>query len=373
MAAQPESLFLRKTSTSRLQLDALDGLRGVAVLIVVLSHLSNAYLYAVPWLDFRGTGKHGVYLFFVLSAFLLTGPLVRGDTDLPDARAWTRYVIRRVLRIFPLYWLVLLSNWAVTLWAPTPAMPSLTTDELVRHLLLQEGKGVYWTIPVEVSYYAVLPFVALAYRALRLDPALVTCATGVAIGGALLLWPPGESASDTLNVGYYLPIFLLGSYAAFLDAHWQPLRRASSRARAGVEAAAWIALLGVCAASPAVGSLLLAEELPKSWMHREFLLFGALWSAVVLGALNGRGGLERALSGRAVRLVGVVSFSVYLWHVPVARSIVLFGSGGALLLSWSTLLATLGVAVVSFVAIERPFTRSTRVRSWLARLGGKPA
>jgi len=367
MPARLESLFLRKTSTAKLQLDALDGLRGIAVLMVVLSHLSNAYLYAVPGLDFRGTGKHGVYLFFVLSAFLLTLPLVRGDAEPTDARAWTRYVIRRVLRIFPLYWIVLLSNWAVTLWAPTPAMPSLTTDELIRHLLLQEGKGVYWTIPVEVSYYAVLPFVALAYRVLRFDVALVTCATGAAIGGALLIWPPVDSTSDSLNIGYYLPIFLPGSYAAFLVSHWEPVRAGSKRARTAAEAVAWIALLGVCAASPAVGSAALGHELPKSWMHREFLLFGALWSAVVLGALHGRGILERVLSTRPLRLLGVVSFSVYLWHVPVARSVVWFGSAGPFVTGWTILLATFGVALVSFIAFEWPLTRSARIRRWLTR------
>jgi Predicted acyltransferases len=68
MHARLESFFLRKTSTARVQLDALDGLRGVAVLIVVLSHLSNARLFLIPGLDLSGTGKSGVFLFFVLSA-----------------------------------------------------------------------------------------------------------------------------------------------------------------------------------------------------------------------------------------------------------------------------------------------------------------
>ena len=189
MPARFESFFLRKTSTARLQLDALDGLRGVAVLIVVLSHLSNAELFLLPGLDFRGTGKYGVFLFFVLSAFLLTRPLLGSSFPLADAKGWARYALRRILRVFPLYWLALLVNWGVTQWAPTPAMPSLSTDELVRHLLLQEGKGVYWTIPVECSYYLVLPFVALLYRSLRLDPLRVSIGTGAAIGAALWLWP----------------------------------------------------------------------------------------------------------------------------------------------------------------------------------------
>jgi peptidoglycan/LPS O-acetylase OafA/YrhL len=370
MVARLESFFLRKTSTSRLQLDALDGLRGVAVLLVVLSHLSNARLHLAPGLDFRGTGKYGVFLFFALSAFLLTKPLLREEVDPRDPRGWARYAARRVLRIFPLYWLVLLVNWAFTQSAPTPAMPSLTTDELVRHLLLQEGKGVYWTIPVEVSYYLVLPFVASGLRALRLDLALVTCATGAAIGGTLLLWPPGDFPQDTLHLGVYLPIFLLGSYAAVID-HQVRLRHVGARAlRRWSTVAGWTGLLGVVGAFPAVASLVAGTEVPKDWLHDQPLVLGALWAAVVFGAANGIGGLDGLLSSRPLRLVGVVSFSVYLWHVPVARSLVLLGLPSPWLTSWAVVLASVAVGAISFAAIEWPCTRSARVDAWMRRLRG---
>jgi len=370
MPGRLESFFLRKTSTARLQLDALDGLRGVAVLIVVLSHLSNADLYLVPGLDFRGTGKSGVYLFFALSAFLLTKPLLGDDFDARDPRGWVRYALRRILRIFPLYWLVLFSNWAFAQWAPTRAMPSLTTDEFIGHLLLQQGKGVYWTIPVEVTYYLVLPWVALAYRALRLDLALVSCATAAAIGAALLIWPPAESAKDTLHLGVYLPIFLLGSYAAVVDARFERLVGQETALRRIASALVCAGLLGVAALSPAVGSAVLGEELPKDWMHRQFLAFGALWGVVVFGAVNGGAALERVLASKPLRLIGVVSFSIYLWHVPVARSLVLAQLPGPWLTSWAILLLSIAVGMLSFALIEWPLTRSARVARWMRTIAG---
>ncbi|MEE2665694.1 MAG: acyltransferase [Myxococcota bacterium] len=371
MPGRLESFFLRKTSTARLQLDALDGLRGAAVLIVVLSHLSNADLYLLPGLDLRGTGKSGVYLFFALSAFLLTKPLLRSEMDLRDPRGWVRYALRRVLRIFPLYWLVLFSNWAFAQWAPTRAMPSLTTDEFVGHLLLQQGKGVYWTIPVEVTYYLVLPWVALAYRALRLDLALVSCATAAAIGAALLAWPPAESAKDTLHLGVYLPIFLLGSYAAVVDARVERLAGQQTALRRIASALACAGLLGVAALSPAVGSAVFGEELPKDWTHRQFLAFGALWGAVVFGAVNGGAWLERVLASRPLRLIGVVSFSIYLWHVPVARSLVLAQLPSPWLISWAVLLVSIAVGMLSFALIEWPLTRSARVARWRRSVAGR--
>ncbi|MCY1298635.1 hypothetical protein D9M70_481290 [compost metagenome] len=54
----------REISDKSFQIDALDGLRGLAALIVVLSHTSNLSMFFFPLLDFRGIGKSGVYLFF---------------------------------------------------------------------------------------------------------------------------------------------------------------------------------------------------------------------------------------------------------------------------------------------------------------------
>ena len=58
---------------------ALDGLRGVAVLLVLLAHSSNVGLRLHPALDLSGCGRMGVFLFFVLSAYLLTGQLLATD------------------------------------------------------------------------------------------------------------------------------------------------------------------------------------------------------------------------------------------------------------------------------------------------------
>src|SRR5690606_21941755 len=106
-------LFLGKPRSRHDHLDALDGLRGLAVLIVIASHLSNARL--LPWPGVAGWGKGGVYLFFVLSAFLLTRALLRRPlAGFASGRLWADYALRRVLRIWPLYLVVLLASWGLT-------------------------------------------------------------------------------------------------------------------------------------------------------------------------------------------------------------------------------------------------------------------
>ena len=105
----------RASPTTGGHLDALDGLRGLAVLVVMASHWSNAGVDLLPW-SMSGTGKSGVYLFYVLSAYLLTRlMLLRGArTGFGNTRLWGDYALRRVLRIWPLYLVVLLLSWFLT-------------------------------------------------------------------------------------------------------------------------------------------------------------------------------------------------------------------------------------------------------------------
>ena len=97
----------------------LDGLRGIAVLTVVLSHLSlldlNPFL-----INFAGIGKCGVYLFFVLSAFLLTYQFFeRGLQSAFTAPALANYFWRRALRVLPLFYLVVLVSGFTTEFSPS--------------------------------------------------------------------------------------------------------------------------------------------------------------------------------------------------------------------------------------------------------------
>ena len=80
------SLFLGRPRTRQRHLDALDGLRGLAVLVVIGSHLSNVGMLPRPGLS--GTGKSGVYLFFVLSAYLLTRILLQRPLPHYGSQSW---------------------------------------------------------------------------------------------------------------------------------------------------------------------------------------------------------------------------------------------------------------------------------------------
>jgi peptidoglycan/LPS O-acetylase OafA/YrhL len=347
-------LFLGRPRTRQQHYDALDGLRGLAVLIVIASHLSLLGFGLVPGLPVGGIGKSGVYLFFVLSAFLLTRLLLeRTPAQFADARLWLAYALRRILRIWPLYLVVLAASWSVTragvAWWPYP----LDTGAVLRHLALREGESVLWSIPVEFKFYLWLPLVALAFAwmaARRWTLAAQAAAVVAALALATLAWPPSATGTNDVRLGPYLVLFFCGGAAAAADL------------RIGARSAprAW-GLAGALACAAFVLTL------PESWAamtggpvdgrltHTWFLFFGVTWATLLLAVLHGPRILRAPFAWAPMRLLGIVSFSAYLWHLPVLFALRALGARAWPLAGGWVFAATVAVAMASFLLVERPW------------------
>ena len=115
----------------------------------------------VPGLDMSGTGKTGVWLFFVLSSFLLMHQFLHLDArGRLGPREWWRYAWRRVLHIYPLYTVFLLACWLLPL---QHQMPPMSAQEVLDHLTVRRAFWLTWSIAVELKYYLVLPLMVLLY------------------------------------------------------------------------------------------------------------------------------------------------------------------------------------------------------------------
>ena len=358
------SLFLGRPRTRLVHFDALDGLRGLAVMVVIASHLSNGEW--LPIEPLRGSGKSGVYLFFVLSAFLLTRLLLdRAPARFADAGLWGAYAVRRVLRIWPLYLLVLLVSWALTRAGVSAWHFQLGDAELLRHLALREGTSVLWSIPVEFKFYVWLPLVAFGLAWMvhrRWSPAIQVVVAAAAVAACMVAWPPGETGSNDVRLGPYLVLFLCGAFAASLD------RQMPARARAplawGLAGAVALAALG--ATLPAAWAMLNGTPLDTKVTHNWFLFFGITWSVLLLAVLHGPAWLRRVFESPPMRVVGVVSFSAYLWHRPVMDLLEASGvQHWPAAIAW-VLLAILGVSMASFLLVERPWRDVRLVKSAVA-------
>jgi peptidoglycan/LPS O-acetylase OafA/YrhL len=160
---------------------ALDGVRGIAILMVVLFHAAEPFRTAgTPLLPLLGldlsaplqVGWAGVNLFFVLSGFLITRQLIRHSYDLGSMRGIGRYLAKRWLRIVPLYLTVLfLAVFELTpghfvsgenLWLRVGYHLLFLQDYLPSNIV-----GPFWSLGVEEKFYLLMPVVFLALLALK--------------------------------------------------------------------------------------------------------------------------------------------------------------------------------------------------------------
>ncbi len=324
---------------------ALDGLRGLAALMVVASHGSAGGQHLLPGVSLEGIGKHGVFLFFVLSAFLLTRQALRWPAD---RRWWSQlgaYALRRVARIFPLYLVVLLAAFA--LGGPGLGVP-MNAGTLVRHLTLQQGLGIYWSIPVEFLYYLWIPPLA-AWLAAPLPRAVRGAGALVLLTVCMAWFPAMVSPANSDQLRWYLPVLLCGSFAAWLAS--TPALRHPPDHPPRLPLADLLLLALLLLSTPALLSL------PADAWHREFLGWGIAWGAAVLAAHQGRfRWLQGLLESRWLGRLGQWCFGLYLLHLPVqalARRLPLPGEVQA----WLALAGAVLLAALAHRLVERPAMR----------------
>jgi peptidoglycan/LPS O-acetylase OafA/YrhL len=336
---------------------SLHGLRGLAVSIVLLSHLGNMNILVFFGFSFSGIGKYGVYLFFVLSAYLLSQPFFSAKTVL-DGPFLRTYAIRRFLRVYPLYALTLLGSWLLPQLGLGKMTIALATPEIIPHLLLQQGKSVYWTLPVEFTFYLLLPAIALLCQgADRLKTGLgllILCAGFMA---APLLWPAADYPSNAIALWPYLQLFLTGMIIAWMQTRMS--RRFARYAGARLSYLLGLAALALLLlATPSVASLLTESVLDKGFLHQEYGGFALLWACVLIALLGGHKSLLAFFSSGPLVWLGKISFSLYLLHLPVflfCRQT--FGHLPNYALSILALTLAVLLASTSYRLVERPAYR----------------
>lgn len=360
----------RELSDSKFQLNALDGLRGMACLIVLLSHTSNEGIYFSDYLDFSGIGKSGVYLFFILSSFLLTYPFVVKGKDAFSRHFIISYFVRRFFRIYPLYVVYLLFALVTSHLLgrilhvdKVIGIPfNLTIGEFIKHLFLIQGKGVAWSILVEFKFYFLLPFLGFAFAVVlknRLLPVILL--TLALIGFCQWMWPPSESTVNEIRVGYYLPIFFMGSMLSVVYRYWQTNRLIENqRIVLFVEILGFLAGAALIVMTPSISSRLFGQTVPRDFYHKEFVLYGLLWSVVVFAAIAGFGILRRLFELNVLRYLGFISFSMYLLHIVplfISRKLNLDIPNDFPMLGWIFLAVTIGMSHITWMLIEKPTSR----------------
>jgi peptidoglycan/LPS O-acetylase OafA/YrhL len=369
------------TSWSHTYLPPVDGLRGIAILLVLFHHLTlyrptEGLGYWVASLPVAGWT--GVDLFFVISGFLITAILI-------DARDSDRYFVsfyaRRTLRIFPLYYLVVFVSFVVL-----PAMPAaeallvgpeppperwpywlyLTNFTVADRGFSHGVLDVAWSLAIEEQFYLVWAAVVWLCPPRWLGALCV----GLMMLSPMLRREALATGADPIAV-YVLTLYRADALATGALLAWIGARGWLSRL---APAAPWVSALGLMAlvaVTVADGS---SWWWGPWWQRVGYTCTAVTGGALLVGALtrSPESWWTRALSARWLRAYGKYSYALYLFHLPtmrVVRAHVFDPLTGPLLGSpWLSQLAfyviamlpALGLAWVSWHVFEHPILRLKR-------------
>jgi peptidoglycan/LPS O-acetylase OafA/YrhL len=309
---------------------ALDGVRGLAILMVMITHQgTEAKTAAAQFLGrFLAFGGSGVCLFFVLSGYLITGILLASK----GARNYYRnFYVRRFLRIFPLYYLVLFLAFYVMLrlvpsraekWGHISGLDRLWYWSYLSNWYISlNGLGIRhgmvdlsWSLSIEEQFYLVWPLVvALCTRGqlMRVCGVLIAMAPScrlavLALGlpeiGTTMLTP---SQFDALGVGAALAIMAAGGGLSRL-ARW----------------AAPVAVFGGLAVIVIQCVVVPAFLLRRPWLVISGTALSLVYGAVVTTAATAHPGsiTNRIFANRLMVILGTYSYALYLFHNPIQRA-----------------------------------------------------
>jgi peptidoglycan/LPS O-acetylase OafA/YrhL len=336
----------------------LDGLRAVAVLLVVGYHVTDV-LKPVPFLPVFN-GALGVDLFFVLSGFLITALLARERDERGKVRFGAFYR-RRALRLLPALFVLLIAflvyESVTDLVSPytkqsvISVLLYVSNWQFTLHLQMTPYLGHLWSLSVEEQFYLVWPFVAVVLLGFvkRLWIIVVILLTAIALIavnrsiryhdmqstplGYLLVYGRTDARADALLVG--------ALFAHLWVRHWTPKRMLWPFAVMAT------VVLGLCVAR--------TNSVDPFLYDGGFTLVALAGGVLIISVIDSNWIGARAMRWRVLGAIGLVSYGIYLWHIPVFFAVARYGPEWE---PWQRVAVGLGVTTVIVVAswflIERP-------------------
>jgi peptidoglycan/LPS O-acetylase OafA/YrhL len=338
---------------------SLDGLRGIAAMLVVIFHFysyPNGYYSTDDYSLFKqvsAIGQHGVSLFFILSGFVITRILIHNKAR---DTYFSSFFLKRILRIAPLYYIFLVFWFFVLpMIIPVPEVPLL--NQLPYYIYLQNifstfglplsGPPHFWSLAVEEHFYLAWPFVVFLVPVNQL---------GKVIGISILL----SFLLKYIMIRNKLPIhdFTLTRMDQILMGSWLSLAELKGLFKSqSVRHFLKLALLAIPFALIVylLGSYFyfMKELLKYSLLGISF----AFLLAIVL-SLKPTAILNRLLTNRVLQYLGRISYGIYVWHVIALILLQFFLLTEIMLVDmFITIALTVLFAHVSYFYFERYFIR----------------
>jgi peptidoglycan/LPS O-acetylase OafA/YrhL len=393
MAHMSDSFGVRDPATT---FPCFDGLRAIAAVSVVFHHTSfyTGKMYNGRLAPFFTHLDVGVAVFFLISGFLLYRPFVAAALAGRPGPSVRRFFTRRLLRIYPAYWLALVGIMVFFgLSVPVPGPRSYIEYFTLLQVYDNIGRATggisqAWTLSVEVSFYAFLPLYAWLMRRmsagrdaetrLRVEVAGLVAMYAVSVAFRALVFGLHSGRVHTLGI-YWLPAnldyFALGMGLAVASAWLAHCEKPPALADvAGRAPIVWwlFSLASFVVASKALHLPVGLARVDGLKSYARQFLYGATAFFLLLPAVFGpqdRGLVRRFLRWQPVVFLGLISYGIYLWHQAWLERAVSWTGSPVFRASFPAVLTsglawTIAVASLSWFALERPLLRvRDRVRS----------
>ena len=351
------------------KLDVINGLRGAAIVAVVWHHLFGLYFKAGSVLAlepavtgplfFLSYGWIGVQLFFVLSGFVLYLPFARGRATMDTAADWRSFYRRRAGRLLPLYYLAALLCLVLNQVPPVHDLRlPLELISIAGALFAFAPHGFQphlnpplWSLGVEIWFSILFPLMVLAFRRWGMVRTILATTVLSLVSRTLGLAPAQPIQPLTMGLTANLEIFAVGM--ALAQAYVAGIR------------VRWPRLVTLGGALFLVLSVVAGERLGR-WIQVPFSDLLALgFAAIVAGLLSlERGWLRAAFANRPIQVLGMMCFSLYVWHEPLLRN--LFQADAAPLDDLARTLPIYLFLLLAVAALSYRFVEFGRSANWRA-------
>jgi len=366
----------------------LDGLRGIAILMVVWWHI-----WLFSWLSpyfslfgkqfsaivLPGTGLMGVELFFFISGFVLFYPYARHLFEGAPLPTLKQFAYRRFIKIVPSYVIALFGTLLLVRHEFASVREAIW--QVVAHLLFIHTfwvttwvgiNGVLWSLGIEVQFYLLFPLICWLFR----RQPLITYLSMVIASMAYRLFAARCCVADYVIMGQlpaYLDLFASGMLACWVYV--------AIRGRAGLARVRWLSTLVALGAGLGVYAMLFAlvthlypalgewsSEYAK-WQAANRQNFGALLGVFTVASCLAYPWWRELIANRITVFFGIISYNLYLWHQAVLDYMVKHRIPAPWLpdlhadeyWKWRYVLLglaiTIGIATLITYAIERPLLK----------------
>ena len=352
-----------KSSTT--YMPQLDAVRAFAAFAVVIHHFTGEF-------DFErfGIGAYGVELFFVISGFLISKILIEQKNKIPDLETGLsrkkilgRFYIRRILRLFPVYYLfitfffLLSKTSGIWVWDKgcAPWFYTYTANFL---FFFKKMQGIQvnhlWTLAVEEQFYLFWPLLLL-FIPKRFEIHLISIFIVIGLGFKIFMEIYFPTLPSRLLTVYHFDTLGCGAFLAWLSIYRKKIFDK-------IINPLWTLLLLVLWVFLAFNKTLIPYDIGVIlWIILTCIAFSMLVKSSANG-ISGIGG--RIFNNGILQYLGKISYGIYIFHkpIPYLMKLILSKSGLSFqinhyLLFLLAVILTLAISSLSWIFLERPISR----------------